>query len=70
MTNVFAMGCSASLHHRGGILNLSALPAALGFKTVSISLSRKTKNILRESWKLVEPVKTEAGKALFVRGPP
>jgi len=67
MTNVFAMGCSASLHHRGAILNLSALPAALGFKTVSISLSRKTKNILRESWKLVEPVKTEVGKALFVR---
>ena len=67
MTNVFAMGCSASLHHRGAIFNLSALPAAFGFKTVSISLSRETKNILRESWKLVEPVKTEAGKALFIR---
>lgn len=67
MTNVFAMGCSASLHHRGAILNLSVLPAAFGFKTVSVSLSRKTKNILRESWKLVEPVKTEAGKALFMR---
>ena len=64
---MFAMGCSASLHHRGTILNLSALPAAFGFGPVSISLSRKTKNVLRESWKLVEPVKTEAGKALFVR---
>lgn len=63
MTNVFAMGCSASLHHRGAILNLSSLPAT----TVSISLSLNTKNILRESWKLIEPVKTEAGKALFLR---
>lgn len=67
MTNVFAMGCSASLHHGGAILNLSSLPAAFGFKTVSISMSLNTKNILRESWKLIEPVKTEAGKALFLR---
>ncbi|KAJ7380386.1 hypothetical protein OS493_008842 [Desmophyllum pertusum] len=65
MTNAFTMGCSASFHHRANNLrNLSALP---GFKTVSMSLSRKTKNTLKESWKLVEPVKTEAGKAMFMR---
>ncbi|XP_078345231.1 neuroglobin-like [Oculina patagonica] len=67
MTSLFTMGCSASFQHRGTILNLSAIPAVFGFGTVSISLSRQTKNTLKESWKLVEPVKTEAGKALFIR---
>ena len=61
------MGCSASFQHRGTIMNLSAIPAAFGFRTVSISLSRETKDTLKESWKLVEPVKTEAGKAMFMR---
>ena len=63
-TNVFyTMGCSASFHHRG---SSSSLPA-VGLKPVSVSLSPETKNTLKESWKLVEPVKIDAGKAMFVR---
>ena len=61
---LFAMGCSASFHHRSSWENM---PTNAGFKTVPISLSRKTKIVLRESWKLIEPVKTDAGKAMFVR---
>ena len=64
---MFIMGCSASFYHRGSTKNLSPLSVTLGFKTLSIPLSRKTKNTLRESWNLVEPVKTEAGKAMFMR---
>jgi len=56
------MGCSASFHHRG----CSSLPA-LTSKTDSVPLSCKTKDTLKESWKLVEPVKNEAGKLMFVR---
>ena len=56
------MGCSASFHHRGS----SSLPA-LTSKTDSVPLSCKTKDTLKESWKLVEPVKNEAGKLMFVR---
>lgn len=57
------MGCSASLYRRGPSRRL---PSA-GLKTVVIPLSPDTKNTLTESWKLVEPVKAEAGKLMFVR---
>ena len=59
-----AMGCSASFQH---LASWKKLPSSTNLKTVSISLSSQTKNTLRESWKLVEPVKTEAGKAMFMR---
>ncbi|PFX27019.1 neuroglobin-like [Stylophora pistillata] len=61
------MGCSASFHNRGATKNWSPISVSLGFKGLSTPLSRKTKNTLKESWKLVEPVKTEAGKAMFMR---
>ena len=57
------MGCSASFHHR----SWENMPNNVEFKTVPVSLSNKTKTTLRESWKLVEPVKTDVGKAMFVR---
>ena len=64
MTNVWStMGCSSSLHHRGS----SRSSPALASKTNSIPLSSEAKNTLKESWKLVEPVKIEAGKLMFVR---
>lgn len=61
------MGCSASFHHRGTTKNRSPISVSLGLKNLSIPLSRKTKITLKESWKLVEPVKSEAGKAMFMR---
>ena len=64
MTNVWStMGCSSSLHHLGS----SRSSPALASKTNSIPLSSEVKNTLKESWKLVEPVKIEAGKLMFVR---
>lgn len=57
------MGCSASLHHRVASRHL---PSAR-VKTIAVPLSADTKNTLRESWNLVGPVKTEAGKLMFVR---
>ena len=64
MANVcHTMGCSASFHHRGSPASLPAVTS----KPDSVPLSRKTKNTLTESWKLVEPVKNEAGKLMFVR---
>ena len=65
MTNVCStMGCSASFqHHRDS----SRSSPALTPKTDSIPLSSETKNTLKESWKLVELVKNEAGKLMFVR---
>lgn len=57
------MGCSASLHHRVASRHL---PSAR-VKTIAVPLSADTKNTLRESWNLVEPVKAEAGKLMFVR---
>ena len=61
------MGCSASFHHRGTTKNRSPISVSLGLKHLSVPLSRKTKITLKESWKLVEPVKSEAGKAMFMR---
>ncbi len=56
------MGCSSSLQSGSA----RSLPAIV--KTVPIiALSAETKNTLKESWKLVEPVKTDAGKVMFVR---
>lgn len=66
-SDVFVMGCSASFHHRGTTKNRSPISVSLGLKNLSIPLSRKTKITLKESWKLVEPVKSEAGKAMFMR---
>ena len=43
------------------------MPSTQEYRTFSVPLSRKTKGTLKESWKLVEPVKTEAGKAMFMR---
>lgn len=64
MTNVcYTMGCSASFHHRDSSGSLPALTS----KTDSVPLSCKTKDTLKESWKLVEPVKNDAGKLMFVR---
>lgn len=57
------MGCSASFYHRGS----SGSSLAVTSKPDSVPLSCKTKNTLIESWKLVEPVKNEAGKLMFVR---
>ena len=60
-----AMGCSASFHHLSSLKN--ALPSTQDFRTVPIPFSRKTKDTLRGSWELVEPVKIEAGKAMFMK---
>lgn len=57
------MGCSASLHHRVASRHLPSVRV----KTIAVPLSADTKNTLRESWNLVEPVKAEAGKLMFVR---
>ena len=59
------MGCSASFHHLTSLKN--PLPFMQEFRMVPIPFSRKTKNTLRESWQLVEPVKVEAGKAMFMK---
>jgi hypothetical protein len=59
------MGSSSSIYYR----NEKTFPASfsLNSKFNVISLSEETKNILRESWKLVEPLKTVAGKKMFER---
>ena len=60
------MGCSASFpNHITPWKNSNCAPG--DFQSASVSLSHNTKNTLRESWRLVEPVKTEAGKAMFMR---
>ena len=60
------MGCSASFpNHTTPWKKPTCAPG--DFQIVSVSLSHNTKNTLRESWKLVEPVKTETGKAMFMR---
>jgi len=59
------MGCSSSLNHR--IEVVFSAPPTSNLRIRDIPLSDKRKNILRESWKLIEPVKTDAGKKIFVR---
>ncbi|XP_078345778.1 neuroglobin-like [Oculina patagonica] len=56
------MGCSSSLFNRNEV---SAFKSNSNFTVVSFP--EETKNILTESWKLVEPVKTAAGKKMFQR---
>ena len=59
------MGSSSSLYNR----NEKTFPesSSLNSKINVTSLSEETKNILRESWKFVEPLKTVAGKKMFER---
>lgn len=63
--SLFAMGCSSSLYRR----NNKTFSASfnLNSRSTVLSFSEETKNILKESWKLVEPVKTAAGKKMFQR---
>lgn len=60
-----AMGSASSLYYR----NEKTLPESfsLNLECNVNSLSEETKNILRESWKLMEPLKTVAGKKMFER---
>lgn len=59
------MGSSSSLYYR----NEKTFPESfsLNLKFNINSLSEETKTNLRESWKLVEPLKTVAGKKMFER---
>ncbi|KAJ7380383.1 hypothetical protein OS493_008836 [Desmophyllum pertusum] len=59
------MGCSSLLYRR----NNKTFSASfnLNSRSTVLSFSEETKNILKESWKLVEPVKTAAGKKMFQR---
>ena len=59
------MGSSSSLYCRNEKTFPESLSLNLKFNVNS--LSEETKNILRESWKLVEPLKSVAGKKMFER---
>ena len=58
------MGCTSSLDHRMEVVFSSASPTS---RIRDIPLSEERKYILRESWKFIEPVKTAAGKKMFMR---
>ena len=59
------MGCSSSLNHR--IEVVFSVPPTSNLRIREIPLSEERKSILRESWKLIEPVKTDVGKKIFIR---
>ena len=63
--SLYAMGSASSLYYR----NEKTFPesSSLNLKFNITSLSEETKNILRESWKLIEPLKTVVGKKMFER---
>jgi len=59
------MGCTTSLNHRVELV-FSAPPTS-NLRIRDIPLSEEKKNILRQSWKLIEAVKTDAGKKMLIR---
>ena len=62
---LFIMGCSSSLNHRIEVVFSS--PPTSNLRIRDIPLSEEKKRILRESWRLIEPVKTDIGKKIFIR---
>lgn len=60
-----AMGCTTSFNNRIEVL-LSVAPDS-NPRIREIPISEEKKCILRESWKLIEPVKSTAGKKMFIR---
>ncbi|KAK3736504.1 hypothetical protein QZH41_009390, partial [Actinostola sp. cb2023] len=60
-----AMGCGASIVVNGQVIKTPCGKSASPFLPIPISEDRK--DIIRQTWKLVEPVKIAAGKKLFAR---